>query len=235
MADLPEWIGAAPSEADAAEAKAYAGRKLSEVQRGGRFSAREKALAFAARRETTTRSEIARLEHLLEEHIESFPAPAPSAAGKEAQGRWEAEAQEILARVRVQAEDLVRALRDQGRLDEAQEIARRYVPAEAVRLEAGRAALLRADDERCSCPPFEFEEEVGGQTKRLSSPNYQLVKELWSAHHGAWVYLLRCLHCADLNITPLLPPDVERLEGARAHPEWRGAGAGADRSVLRRG
>lgn len=222
MPDLPAWIGAAPTTEEAREAKAYADRMLREAQTGGRQSAREKTLAWAAARERTCRGEMERIESLLDEHVEAFNSHRD----------WEAEAEKLVGFLSVQATELVRSLRDQGRLDEAIDVARVYVPEMVARLEEGRAAIERPDDEFCACAAH-----VHGDGKdTIATPAHQKLKEMYSGAHGAWVYLIRCTNpaCSHLNATPILPPDLARLEELRSMPELKAPGAGKDSLVLRR-
>lgn len=154
----------------------------------------EKHLAFMSRVEADARAELGRVAELL-------------------RGATSGRRRRLLRAKRDLTRTLGRAVRDQGRLDEAWEIDPDLRPGIAL----GREAIARPDTEECACPTPETPVvDEAGQWWAVTFPKHRLVKRYASAEHGQVVYHVECLYCGRPNARPDLPPDLAARVAAEA-------------------
>lgn len=106
--------------------------------------------------------------------------------------------------------DLSVALRNQGRIREAIEVAPDH---EGHR--KGLEALERADDEFCDCQ----DSIVDIQGRRKILPRYRLVDEIYHPTKRAIVFLWQCQLCKFMNATPQMAPGMARFMSFRNRPK----------------
>lgn len=183
---------------------------------GATLSADDMELAFAIQRETNARANVELLnEQIIAHWFDGRPRDIEA----------------FKSALREQTAALARALRDQGRLDEAVEV----LPSYAEKLAVGREAIERPDDWECECLDpnlvvFDKDDNVVG-TKVVSK--WHLLKRIQSAKHGGPVYFLQCsVNPTHYNATPTLPALLFAQIAIATDPKNVPEGRGADVDVL---
>jgi hypothetical protein len=114
---------------------------------------------------------------------------------------------------------ICKAIRDQGRLEEAAEMDPSYTNIEKA------IGARDCDDEDfgcgCKCDKPEGTDRKGRPCV-WSVPRWRQVKETYSARHGAYVYLWECTKCGFLNLTPLVPGCMKEILKERGRPRGKG-------------
>ena len=181
---------------------------------GASLSADDMELAFAIQRETNARANI---DVLSDQIIALWFDNRPK------------DIEVLKEQLHVQTVALARALRDQGRLDEAVEV----LPEYAEKLAVGREAIERPDDWECECSDImlaTFDASGREQTKIVSK--WHVMKRIQSAKHGGPVYLLQCQGCGVLNARPDLPARLYAQIAVATDPKNVPEGRGSDMDVL---
>jgi len=201
--DRPWWAVEPPTVEELARAK----RLRALYQSRARLSVEERLLAEATVREECARRQIPLLVAAYEQLEDDEKVLAV----------WE--------RIQEQGLALAKALRDQGRLDEAENAWPYYEP----ELTRGREAIARPDEESCSC-----EDTVVVGASGLA-PRHVLKKRIpVRTEEGIeWRYLIECSVCHHLNATRELPPLLAALTAARSNPDLAPEGVGPDSEILR--
>lgn len=183
----PEIFHEEVSEAEIAKVKREALVKLAES--GAILNDDQRALAHAVNREMNARANLDLVIDAMIAHYFDNNTSLMAKLAKEA---------------RIYKDMLARALRDQGRLDEAIEV----VPEYAEKLEVGRAAIDRPDDWECDCadPILPVYNDAGARVGSKCVSKWQIRKRIMTEKHGRYVYFVQCGVCLEHNARPDLPP-----------------------------
>lgn len=179
------------SEAEIAKVKREALVKLAES--GAILTDDQRYLAHAVNREMNARANLDLVTDLMVKH-------------------WFDNNGSLMAKLRKEAfayrSMLARALRDQGRLDEAVAV----LPECAEKLEAGRAAIERDDNWECDCadPVLPVYNDAGQQIGSKEVSRWQIRKRIVTEKHGRSVYFLQCSECLEHNARPDLPEKLAK-------------------------
>ena len=175
----------------------------------------ERAYAFAMAREKNARANI---EVITNQMIDSWF------------GANQSDLERLKAAAATQNQALARALRDQGRLDEAIAV----LPSYAAKLEVGRRAIERDDDWECDCsdPEITVYDKDGNAVGTRVVSRWQPLKRIKSVKHGAYVFYLQCSRCGEYNARPTLPARLFAQIAVASDPKYAPEGKGPDTEVL---